>query len=73
MNEREQQYLQVKSQLQNEKICKWQSRIERETNGQGRLPAGGRFNRNGIMMICVHMGPKKQRYMCFSIVNAMIR
>ena len=43
INEREQQYVYMKSQPKNEKICKWQCGSESEINGQRRLPSSKRF------------------------------
>ena len=43
INEREQQYVHMKSQQQKREICKWQCGSESEINGQRRLPSSKRF------------------------------
>ena len=43
INEREQQYVHMKSQPKKLEICKWQCGSESEINGQRRLPSSKKF------------------------------
>ena len=66
INEREQQYVHVKSQHKNEKYANGSvgARVRLMVRG-GCLPVRGSKIMEIMMMISVCVGQKKQRYMCF--------
>ena len=72
MNEREQHHLQVKSKLNNEKYVNRSVGARVKLMVMGGLPSGAEWNGN-TMMICVYVGPNRQRHVCFSSVIAMTR